>query len=76
MKEYTTLREAIRVLGKHVKEEDVEIAKLYKESNPKLDRGALGTLLEHEGLGIGHHTHSGCADRCEYINLVLDRIPI
>lgn len=62
------------MVTKHVKEEDVEIAVLYKDNNPGLDRARLGVLLEKEGLGVSHHTHSGCADRVEYINLVLDRI--
>ena len=59
---------------KHVKPEDVEIATLYKEVNPNFDREDLGRLLESEGLGVGHHTHSGCEDQVEYINLVLDSV--
>ena len=59
---------------KHVKEEDVEICRLYHESNPDLAREKIGLLLENDGLGIDHHTHSGCWNREEYINLVLDRV--
>ena len=59
---------------KHVKEEDVELATLYKESNPDKPRWQVGMLLEQDGIGLGHHTHSGCEDRVEYINLVLDNI--
>lgn len=60
--------------AKHVKDEDAEIAAMYRDENPGLHRGDLGVLLEKEGLGAGHHTHSGCSDKVEYINLVLDRI--
>lgn len=61
-------------IPKHVKEEDVEIAALYHESNPNLVRWKIGLLLEQDGLGLDHHTHSGCWNREEYINLVIDRV--
>ncbi len=60
---------------KHIGVEDLEIVRLFKAGNPQMDRGEFGTLLHQSGLGIGHHTHSGCADRLEYINLVLDYFP-
>ena len=59
----------------HILPEDLEIATLYSQENPGFDRGSLGAFLERNGLGINHHTHSDCYDRCEYINLVLDRLP-
>lgn len=56
------------------KPEDVELARTFADSLG-LDRGQLGTYLFKGGMGIGHHAHnSGCADRIEYINLVLDEI--
>jgi len=54
--------------------EDVELATLYRESFPDLDRGRLGLLLEREGLGVDHYLHSGLPDRIEYINRVLDKM--
>ncbi|MEK9179930.1 MAG: hypothetical protein AAB897_00775 [Patescibacteria group bacterium] len=59
---------------KHIKGEDLEIAKLYQKEHPDLDRDKLGVLLEREGFGADHHKFSGCSDRAEYINLVLDKI--
>ncbi len=63
-----------QVKPKHISAEDLEVAQLYQAEHPQLDRGYLGTLLERDGLGINHHTHSGCANRVEYINLILDRL--
>ena len=58
---------------RYVKKEDIELAKLYVAGHPGFSRGELGILLEKEGLGINHHTFSGCADRVEYINFILDK---
>ena len=59
---------------KLVKDEDVELAKLYMADHPGISRGEFGVLLEKEGLGVNHHTFSGCANRVEYINFILDKV--
>ena len=60
--------------AKRPKIEDLQLAALYRDDNPHLGREKLGALLEKDGLGVGHHAHSNCYSRAEYINLILDAI--
>lgn len=60
--------------NKKIKREDIAIALVYWKENPATTREQLGKRLEDEGLAVNHHTFSGCRDKFEYINLILDQV--